>query len=89
MIIVMSQQATSDQIEEVRSRIRALKLHPEQLQGKERIVIGVIGSNAYTHHESFSHLQGIQEILQVSKPYKLASREWQQQDSVIDVSGVP
>jgi len=48
----------------------------------------VIGGNAYAYREAFAHLPGIQEIVQITKPYKLASREWQTRDTVIDVGGV-
>jgi len=37
----------------------------------------VIGGNAYAYREAFSHLSGIQEIVQITKPFKLASREFQ------------
>ena len=51
-------------------------------------MIGVIGGNAYAYREAFAHLPGIQEIVQITKPFKLASREWRPQDTVIDVGGV-
>jgi len=57
--------------------------------GEDRSLIGVIGGNAYAYREAFSHLPGIQEILQITKPFKLASREFQSRDTVVDVAGVP
>jgi 3-deoxy-7-phosphoheptulonate synthase len=51
-------------------------------------VVGVIGANAYAHREAFSHLAAVQEIVQITKPFKLGSREFQPQDTVVDVAGV-
>jgi 3-deoxy-7-phosphoheptulonate synthase len=89
MIIVMSHQASRAQVDAVADRVREVGLRPEVSVGEDRCLIGVIGSNAYSYREAFSHLPGIQEILQISKPFKLASREFQSRDTVVDVAGVP
>src|SRR6266851_187748 len=88
MIIVMSHQATPPQVDAVVERIREIGLRPEVSLGEDRAVIGVIGGNAYAYREAFSHLSGIQEIVQVTKPFKLASREFRPDDTVVDVAGV-
>ncbi len=88
MIIVMSHQARPAQVEAVIERVREIGLRPEVSLGEDRTVIGVIGSNAYAYREAFSHLEGIQQILQITKPYKLASREFQPRDTVVSVAGV-
>jgi 3-deoxy-7-phosphoheptulonate synthase len=88
LIIVMSHQATSAQIQAVVDRVKEIGLRPEISFGEDRAVIGVIGANAYAYREAFSHLPAIQEIVQITKPYKLASREFQPKDTVVDVSGV-
>jgi 3-deoxy-7-phosphoheptulonate synthase len=88
MIIVMSHQATENEVGTVIDRIAEIGLRPEVSRGEERTIIGVIGTDAYAHRESFSHLPGIQEIVQITKPFKLASREWQPRDTAVDVGGV-
>ena len=88
MIIVMSHQARPEQVEAVVAKVKELGLRPETSLGEDRAVIGVIGGNAYAYREAFAHLPGIQEIVQITKPFKLASREWRPQDTVIDVGGV-
>jgi 3-deoxy-7-phosphoheptulonate synthase len=88
VIIVMSHQASPAQVDAVVEKIAELGLTPEVSRGEDRAVIGVIGGNAYAYREAFAHLAGIQEIVQITKPYKLASREWQTKDTVIDVGGV-
>jgi 3-deoxy-7-phosphoheptulonate synthase len=89
MIIVMSHQAAPAQVEAVVARVKEIGLRPEVSIGEDRAVIGVIGGNAYAYREAFSHLPGIQEIVQITKPFKLASREFQPRDTVVDVGGVP
>jgi 3-deoxy-7-phosphoheptulonate synthase len=88
VIIVMSHQASADQVEAVVSRVKEIGLSPELSRGEERTLIGVIGGNAYAYREAFAHLPGIQEIIPITKPFKLASREFRPADSVIDVGGV-
>src|SRR5947209_17074258 len=85
----MSHQATRAQVDAVVEKIGELGLTPEVSKGEDRAVIGVIGGNAYAYREAFSHLPGIQEIVQITKPFKLASREFQPRDTIVDVGGVP
>lgn len=88
MIIVMAHNASAAQVDSVIARIEDVGLRPEVSRGEDRVILGVIGTNAFAYREAFSHLPGIQEILQITKPYKLASREWQAQDTIVDVAGV-
>ena len=88
MIIVMSHQATAEQIDAVVARVNEIGLRADLSGGEDRTVIGVIGGNAYAYREAFSHLGGIQEIIPITKPFKLASREFRPPDTVIDVGGV-
>ena len=89
MIIVMSRTAAPEHVQAVTDRVREVGLRPEVSVGEDRSVIGVIGGNAYAYREAFAHLPGIQEIVQITKPFKLASREFQPRDTVVDVGGVP
>ena len=88
MIIVMSHLATERQVKDVVDKVQEIGLKPEISRGEDRTLVGVIGSNAYAYKEAFSHLAGIKEIVQITKPFKLASREFRPQDSVVDVGGV-
>jgi 3-deoxy-7-phosphoheptulonate synthase len=88
VIIVMSHQASPAQVDAVVEKISELGLTPELSRGEDRSVIGVIGGNAYAYREAFAHLPGIQEIVQITKPYKLASREWQPRNTVIRIGDV-
>ena len=84
----MSHQAGEAQVQAVVDRVKELGLSSELSRGEERTVIGVIGGNAYAFREAFSHLAGIQEIVQITKPFKLASRDFRSTDTLIDIGGV-
>jgi 3-deoxy-7-phosphoheptulonate synthase len=84
----MSHQATEDQVQAVVARVAEIGLRPELSRGEDRTLVGVIGGNAYAYKEAFSHLAGIQEILQITKPFKLASREFRPPDTVVQVGGL-
>jgi 3-deoxy-7-phosphoheptulonate synthase len=84
----MSHQATPGQVEAVVERVKEIGLRPELSRGEERTVIGVIGGNAYAYREAFAHLPGIQEIIPITKPFKLASREFRPVNTVIQVGDV-
>ncbi len=88
MIIVMSHQATEAEVEAVVERVKDIGLKEEISRGADRTLVGVIGSNAYAYRDSFSHLPGVQEIIPITKPFKLASREFRPTDTVVDVGGV-
>jgi 3-deoxy-7-phosphoheptulonate synthase len=88
LIIVMSHQATQGEIDAVVERIDEIGLKAELSKGEERAVIGVIGGNAYAYKDAFSHLGGIQEIIPITKPFKLASREFRKANTIVDVDGV-
>ena len=84
----MAHQATQAEIDAVVDRVHEIGLKTEISKGEERTLVGVIGGNAYAYKEAFSHLGGIHEIIPITKPFKLASREFRPQNSIVDVDGV-
>lgn len=87
MLIVMDKAASGEQIGEVAELIRALGLRAEVLPGATRTAIGVMGNLGYVDADQVMLMPGVKEIIHVSKPYKLVSREWKPEDSVIEVAG--
>src|SRR5207302_2519206 len=81
-------QATKAEIDAVVDRVHEIGLKTEISRGEERTLVGVIGGNAYAYKDAFSHLGGIHEIIPITKPFKLASREFRRADTVVDVGGV-
>ncbi|MGH7902802.1 MAG: 3-deoxy-7-phosphoheptulonate synthase [Candidatus Dormibacteraceae bacterium] len=88
MIIVMSHQATPAEVDAVTRKVVEVGLRPELSRGEERALIGCIGANAYAFREAFAHLPGIQEIIPITRPFKLASREFRAADTVVEVGAV-
>ncbi|MCX8094252.1 MAG: 3-deoxy-7-phosphoheptulonate synthase [Candidatus Goldbacteria bacterium] len=88
MIIVMKSGSTKKQIEHVAEKIKEYKLIPHISKGKETTIIGVIGDERILQNVPLESLPGVEKVMQILKPYKLASREFKKENSVIDVSGV-
>src|SRR4029077_6285217 len=76
------------EIDAVVERVEEIGLKAELSRGEERTVIGVIGGKADAYRDAFSPLGGIQEIVPITKPFKLASREFKRADTVVNVGGV-
>ncbi|MCS7276978.1 MAG: 3-deoxy-7-phosphoheptulonate synthase [Dehalococcoidia bacterium] len=85
MIVVMRTDATKQQIEAVRAKIRELGYQDRPIEGVERTVVCVLGQVYPEMMDELSVLDGVETVLRVSKPYKLASREVHPMDTVIRV----
>jgi len=88
MLIVMHHHATKEQVDHVIAAINALGLTAEPIPGSLRTAIGVLGNQGYVDDSTIRTLPGVRETIHVSKPYKMASRDFHPVPSVIDVSGV-
>lgn len=88
MIIVLKPHATQEEIDHVLEKIESFGLTPHISRGVERTIIGIIGDERIIQEKPLEALPGVEQVLPVLKPYKLASREFNPQGSVIEVSGV-
>lgn len=88
MIVVMKVGCSQDDIGAVVNRIKNLGLKEHISQGVERTIIGVLGQNLLDFQDKLQLLPGVEEIIPVSKPYKLASREFHPRNTVVRVNGV-
>ena len=88
MIIVMNQTATKAEIDHVIEKIRQhnFDVHPDV--GSNRTVLGIIGDARALDPRDFELLPGVSEVLRVTEPYKLASRSFHPNNTVIDVKSV-
>src|SRR5438046_6696179 len=87
MIIVLQPDSTDAQIEHVLERIRELGFKPHVSRGERRTIIGVIGDEGKLQSEPLAAIPGVEQVLPILKPFKLASREMQAHDSVVEVGG--
>ncbi|MCP4142193.1 MAG: 3-deoxy-7-phosphoheptulonate synthase [Chloroflexi bacterium] len=85
MMIIMRTSATKAEVEHVIARVKSFELDAHLSDGAERTVIGVVGDGRPVDKNLFIRLPGVDNILPISKPYKLASREFYPQDSLVPI----
>ena len=88
MLIVMHHSATDDQLKAVVDAVKAMGLIAEPIPGSLRTAIGVLGNQGYVDDTTISVLPGVREVIHVSKPYKLVSRDFHPESSVVEAGGV-
>ncbi len=88
MMIILKPDTTEDQVQLVVARVRELGLTPHVSRGKERIVIGVVGEARRVEPGVFRHLPGVDDVVPISRPYKLTSREFHPEDTLVRVGPV-
>ena len=87
MLVVMKTQATQEEIREVCETIEQLGLRAHPLPGAQRTAIGITGNQGEVERGNLEALSGVAEVIRVSKPYKLASREVKNEDTLIHFAG--
>ena len=85
MIVVMARDTASEDLENVRQRIESRGLRAQINLGDERAVVGVMGSIPPDFKDEMELMQGVMEVVMVSKPYKLASKEFHPDNTIIKV----
>ena len=88
MLVVMEAAATAEQIETVVRHIERLGLRAHPIPGAHRTAIGVTGSQALKDPLVVENFPGVKEVIQVTQPYKLVSREAKPDNTVVSVGGV-
>ena len=88
MIIVLKPHSSDAVIEHVLERIQALGFTPHLSRGIARTIIGVIGDEEKLRAEPLLAIEGVEQVVPIMKPYKLASREFHAADSIIEVKGI-
>ncbi|GMR10453.1 MAG: 3-deoxy-7-phosphoheptulonate synthase [Anaerolineae bacterium] len=88
MIIVMKRGATQAQIEYVVARVERLGYKTHLSEGQERSIVGLIGDDRPIDPRNFEPLEGVEKVLPVLKPFKLASREMHPLDTLVNIDGL-
>ena len=88
MIIVLRAHSTEEEIAQVCRRIEALGLTPHLSRGVERTIIGAIGDERILLDKAIEALPMVEKVLPILKPYKLASRDFHPENTVVKVNGV-
>src|SRR5437867_1595520 len=88
MLVVMKRGATQQEIDAVVARIREFGITPVPLPGAERTAIGTFGSTSRAAADAVESLPGVAEVVPVSRPFKLASREVIPTDTVVHLGAI-
>ncbi len=88
MMIIMRTEASQDQIAAVVERVEEYGLRAHLSRGEERTVIGAVGDGRPVVRDQFIQMPGVDRVVPISPPYKLASREFRPENSVFPLDGV-
>lgn len=88
MIIVMQKGATTRQIANITARVEQLGRQVHLSQGEERTIIGVVGDGRPIDRTQFELMDGVEKIVPILSPFKLASRDFRPQDTVVALNGI-
>jgi 3-deoxy-7-phosphoheptulonate synthase len=89
MLVVMNSHATPEQIDEVVAAVRRMNLNPHPMPGATRTAIGITGNLSAVDPRLLEVLPGVLELIRVTKPYKLASREMHEADTHVRLPLAP
>jgi 3-deoxy-7-phosphoheptulonate synthase len=87
MLVVMQAHATEEQVRAVCEKIEALGYRPHSIPGAQRTAIGITGNKGEVNPGALEEMSGVQEVIRVSKPYKLVSRDLKEENTVIRFPG--
>jgi 3-deoxy-7-phosphoheptulonate synthase len=83
MLVVMQANATEDQVRAVCQKIEAMGYRAHSIPGAQRTAIGITGNQGEIEQGTLEEMPGVQELIPVSKPYKLVSRDLKQENTVL------
>jgi len=83
MLVVMKAHATEEQVRAVCERIEQFGYRAHPIPGAQRTAIGITGNKGAVEAGALEELSGVQEVIIVSKPYKLVSRDVKEEDTVV------
>ncbi len=87
MLVVMKAHATEDEVRDVCQKIEKLGYRAHPMPGAQRTAIGITGNKGEVEQGTLEEMPGVQEVIKVSKPYKLVSRDLKEDNTVIRFAG--
>lgn len=85
MLVVMQHQATDEEVAQVVATVEKMGLTAHPMPGPTRTAIGITGNSSSVDPRSLEVLPGVRELIRVTRPYKLASREMHPEDTIVEV----
>lgn len=86
MLVVMKQGATPDQVDAVCEAIRSLGFQPVPMPGVQRTAVGLIGDDSQVDGRFVLGMDGVADVISVTKPFKQVSREWKAEDTEVTIA---
>ena len=83
MLVVMQSHATEEQVREVCRKIESLGLRAHPIPGAQRTAIGITGNEGAFESGTLEEMPGVGEVIRVSKPYKLVSRDLKPDNTIV------
>ncbi|MGH7452898.1 MAG: 3-deoxy-7-phosphoheptulonate synthase, partial [bacterium] len=88
MVVVMNENATEEQIQAVVTRLNEMKFEVHRSNGVNQTLLGAIGDKRNVDPRNFELMAGVHEVLRITTPYKLASRAFHPEDTMIKIRDV-
>lgn len=88
MIVVMKKNATAKQKGAVIAKIQSDGFKPHISEGAQKTIIGVIGNGTVIDKRKYARMEGVDNVIPILKPYKLASREFRDEPTLVSVNGL-
>ena len=88
LIVVMKAGVTDEDVKRVVERVAELGLVPHPSKGEFRTIVGAIGDRTVQAQQQLEQLPGVDEVMAIRQPYKLASREFHEADTILDIKGI-
>ena len=86
MLVVMQTDATQAHIERVVDIIREMGYEAVPMPGAQRTTVGLVGNDGRVDGSRIESLDGVAEVIHVSRPYKQVSREWRQENTLVEIA---
>ncbi len=86
MILVIKNNITEEQFNHILEKIKELGFTPHISRGVKKTIIGLIGEQAEKYREIFEAMEGVEQISEIEKPFKLASREFKEENTIVKVN---
>src|SRR5687768_7796717 len=87
MIVVMGHAATLKQISDVIQKLDELNVRYHVSRGEERTVIGLLGDTSHVSRDLLLDLESVEDVIRITKPFKMASRDFHAADTIIRING--
>ncbi len=88
MIVVMKADSSEEHLKAVLSKVEKLGFKSHLSRGEQKTIVGVVGNGKMVDQEQFTMLDGVDSVVRIMKPYKLAGREFKKEPTVIEVGNV-